>query len=449
MCQQYPQTAIDAAVPVQVGGFRVRANGRVIESEGSARLAMLPSPRIELVMETDSPRVLRDLDGIKVELPGFTMKKVVVHSAQWGSTDSGAIAIRASAGEMEQGGGEALQSVGFQVVNLPDFITLGPTGVLGNPAADPGSSEAPVPGETNQTVSLQQDDWRIRIVALPGSKPRYAQLGAVGGFAFTHVGQVTKAGGSSFSVDEAKEVLELLRVFLSFARGAACALPLQWGCGDSDEIVWRRLQSPVVDPWRRSHPGSWVGQGPQAGGILAALFDRFCHRLTDGAFRHHLYLALHWYRRCNTQSSGLEGSLVLGMAGLELLGELVCRAYNEEYDSGGSAARRLRQLLARMKVGTEIPPRYEAVAKFARANGNWDSCTALAKLRNGFVHAANAKNSFVFESEGREAVFHAWQLSLWYQELALLRLLGHDGDYHNRTTASWVGDVEPVPWRER
>ena len=41
------------------------------------------------------------------------------------------------------------------------------------------------------------------------------------------------------------------------------------------------------------------------------------------------------------------------------------------------------------------------------------------------------------------AASDAWQLSLWYQELALLRLLGHRGSYRNRTTAKRVGQVEP------
>ena len=43
----------------------------------------------------------------------------------------------------------------------------------------------------------------------------------------------------------------------------------------------------------------------------------------------------------------------------------------------------------------------------------------------------------------------ALQLSLWYQELALLRLLVYRGSYLNRTTASWVGQVELVPWSEQ
>ena len=120
-----------------------------------------------------------------------------------------------------------------------------------------------------------------------------------------------------------REVLESLRVFLWFARGAACALPIQWGRGEDDEIVWRRFQSPVVDPWRRSHL-SWIGEGLHTGEILGGTIRPILQESTrTRVFGEPLGVALHWYRHCNTQSSGLEGSLVLGMAALDLLGALV------------------------------------------------------------------------------------------------------------------------------
>ena len=52
----------------------------------------------------------------------------------------------------------------------------------------------------------------------------------------------------------------------------------------------------------------------------------------------------------------------------------------------------------------------------------------------------------MFAPDGKAASPGALQLSLWYQGLALLRLLEYRGSYFNRTTATWVGQVEPVPW---
>ena len=435
MFQQYPQGNVNEPVLLHEGGFRVRSGDQCIEASGSARLRWLPSPGIEFDIETDEPVGLA-LESMTVELPGFATKNVFACSTAAPGL------IRASAAEMEWGGNRRLLSVGFQIVNCPDFITPGPAAVPGDPTVV-GTGYG-----TIQTVGLHHDGWQIRIVAVPESGDRYKELKATGGYALTHVGQLTRADGSAFYVEEAREILESLRVFLSFARGAACALPIQWGRGEDYEIVWRRFGSPIVDGWERAYL-SWFDE--HHGSILAELFDEFCRVHMDERFGQSLVMAVHWYRHCNTRSSGMEGSIVLGMASLELLGALIVVDRNgsmtaKQYDDLRPAAEKLRKLLAALNVQADIPRRYEALTRFAKKHGSSNSCQALAKLRNGFVHAKEKNRRMLFGSDGKAATFDAWQLSLWYQELALLHLLRHRGSYRNRTTATWVGQVEPVPW---
>ena len=438
MFQQYPQNDVNEPILLHEGRFCVRAGDRCIEPSGSAHLRWLPSPGIEFDIETDEPYAGFDLDSLTVELPGFRTKNVVPRSTHLGST----LRIRAFAGAMEWVGEQSLLSAGFQIVNFTDFLTPGPSAVPGDPTAIAGDSG------TIETVDLKHDGWLIRLVAVPESRDRYGCLKASGGYAFTHVGQLTRIDDSAFFVEQAKDVLESLRVFLSFARGTACSLPIQWGRGVHGEIVWRQFGSPIVDGWKTF--GSWFDE--HHGEILAELFDPFCRSYTNQKFHESLVMALHWYRHCNTSSSGMEGSIVLGMAALELLGALIvvdrngsvsARQYN-----GFGGARKLQELLSALEIQADIPHRYEALTKFAKKNGNWDSCQALAKLRNGFVHAKEKNRRLVFGADGKAATFNAWQLSLWYQELALLHLLEHRGSYRNRTTAEWVGQVEPVPWSE-
>ena len=437
MFQQYPQSGVNRPILLHEGSFRVRAGDRCVDSSGSAHLRWLPSPEIYFDIETDEPVGL-DFDSLTVELPSFATKDAFVYSS------AGPASIRAFAGAMEWGGETPLLSVGFQIVNFPDVVTPGPSVVPGDPTAIAAGFG------TIQTVALKHDGWQIRLVVVPESRDRYSNLKATGGYAFTHVGQLTRTNASAFSVEQARDILEWLRVFLSFARGAACALPIQWGRGADDAIVWRWFQSPNVDAWRRSNL-SWPGKGPHTGKILSAAFDSFCRINKDPKFREPVGVALHWYRHCNTQSSGLEGSLVLGMAALDLLGALVVVGRNKsmsavQYDKlPGGAKAKLHELLSALKLQPVIPQRYGALTKFAQ-NRNWDSCHALAKLRNGFVHANEKNRRIVFGSDGKAATSDAWQLSLWYQELALLRLLEYRGSYFNRTTATWVGQVEPVPW---
>ena len=249
--------------------------------------------------------------------------------------------------------------LGFQVVNFTDFITPGLSAAPGDPTAiagvngterllggvtPTGSPTKRVQSFTCATADLRHDGWNVSLVDLPESRDRHGHLEATGGYSFTHVGQLTRIDGSAFAVQQAEKILESLRVFLSFARGAACSLPIRWGRDIDGEIVWRHFGSPVVDRWRQPH--SWFDE--RHGELLSELFDPFCRVHNDERLRESLVLALHWYRHCNTNSSGKEGSLVLGMAALDLLSALIVvgrfRSMSAQEHDRLSAAKKLRTL---------------------------------------------------------------------------------------------------------
>ena len=451
MFQEYPQNDVNVPILLHQGRFRLKSSERIAEGPGSARLLWLPSPGIEVAVETSHAGI--DLDSVTVELPGFETENVVVQSATLGPQGR----IRAFVSGMESRSDQDLVSVGFQLVNFSDIITPGLFAAPGDPTTlthaggqtqrllDRGGAV------TCSTARLEHDGWQVDLAAAPDSADVYKGLESSGGYAFTHVGRLTRVDGSAFTADRSIAILESLTAFLTFARGAACSIPIRWGCGTAGEVAWRQFGSPVVDRWPRGRP-SWLDKFQ--GAVLTELFDAFCRTCNDSALREPFALALHWYRHCNTGSSGLEGSLVLGMAALDLLSALIVVERNGDMSAAKHdklpAAEKLCLLLRALNVRTdiaEIPPRFKALAAFAESNRMSDSCKALVELRNGFVHSIERRRKIVFAANGKAATSDAWQLSLWYQELALLRLLGHQGSYANRTTNErWVGQIEPVPW---
>ena len=451
MFQEYPQNDVNEPILLHEGRFRVRRGARLAEGPGSARLIWLPSPGIEIDIETTPSGV--DLDSVTVELPGFRTENVFVHSATL--APNGRIGrTGAFVSAMESGGEHDLVSVGFQLVNFTNFITPGLSATPGDPtvitsgAPDSAASTSLPAGSVWSCAAsrLRHDGWHVNLVAVPELTDIYKKLKASGGYAFTHVGQLTRTDGSAFTVREAEGILESLTAFLSFARGAQCSLPIRWGCGANGEIVWRHFGSPVVDRWRQPH--SWFDE--RHGELLTELFDAFCRRYNDETLRDPLILVLHWYRHCNTQSSGMEGSLILGMTALDLLSALIvagrCRSMSARKHDELNAEKKLCALLKKLDVPADIPSQYAKLTAFAEKNSKSDSCETLAEFRNGFVHPNKKRRDSVFGADGKAAAFDAWQLSLWYQELALLYLLDHRGSYANRTTPRWVGQVEPVPW---
>lgn len=70
----------------------------------------------------------------------------------------------------------------------------------------------------------------------------------------------------------------------------------------------------------------------------------------------------------------------------------------------------------------------------------------IFNIRNALIHPpAGALSGFTVPTP--DEMFQAWQLSTWYHELALLRMLGFDDNYWNRLRLGRnENDVEPVPW---
>ena len=97
----------------------------------------LPSPGIEFDIEITEPFPGVGFDSLTVELSGFRTENVVAHSMTLGLTSR----IRAFASKMESDREQNLLSVGFQVVNFTDFITLGLSATPGDPTAIAGVNE--------------------------------------------------------------------------------------------------------------------------------------------------------------------------------------------------------------------------------------------------------------------------------------------------------------------
>ena len=448
MFQKYPQNDVNVPILLHQGRFRLQSGEQVAEGPGSARLLWLPSPGIEVEVETSHAEI--DLDTVTVELPGFETERGVVHSTTLGPQGR----IRALVSRMESNCDQDLVSVGFQLVNFADIITPGLWAAPGDPTTlthAHGKTQRPLDrgaAVTCSTARLGHDGWQVYLVAVPDSANVYKGLKNSGGYQFTHVGRLTRVDESAFTANRAIAILESLTAFFTFARGAACSIPIRWGRGTTGEVAWRQFGSPVVDRWTRGRI-SWFDE--RHGALLTEVFDAFCQMYNDSTLRESLVVALHWYRHCNMRSSGMEGSLVLGMAALDLLSALIVagrnRTMSEAKHDNLVAAKKLRDLLRALNVPAGIPPRFKALTTFAANNGKSDSCEALVALRNGFVHSNEARRKVVFGADGRAATFDAWWLSLWYQELALLHLLGHQGSYANRTIEErWVGQIEPVPW---
>jgi hypothetical protein len=402
--------------------------------DGTGRVVLRFVPSTGLRLEVDAA-VLSTLDAgarMQVDVAG-SIAEALISSIRIRVKDGDrSTKIKASISTFETGGQVPLVSVGFQILNFPAFST-------------PGLESAPPSGFPPTLADLQGAGWRVRVTSVPNSTDIVKSLKETGGYAFTHLGELERSDGTSFQATDADRFLNMLAAFLTFARGAACSLPVRWGIAADGAVVWQRWGSPVVDAWKS--PGNWFDENH--GNLLSELFPAFLNGLSDDDLSKPLKLALHWYQKSNMRAGGMEGAIILGLTALDLLGALVVvertAAMGESRFDKLTAAEKLAHLLDILKVARAIPGPLSALSAFAVSNGWVDATVTLAEIRHGYVHA-NRKRRQIVLAAPNIATFQAWQLALWYQELALLYFLNHRGAYRNRLTSEWVGIVEKVPW---
>ena len=215
-----------------------------------------------------------------------------------------------------------LKEVQFGLLNFPDF--------LGEEYLPPKTIKEFKEGyQRRDFVKLEASPWVIEVKSFKNTRETIKRLRADGGYGLTHEGSIRRSDWKSFPVNQVSPLLELLRLFLSFARGANCGLTLVVGMNDKGQRVW--------ETWSASRPSPWSGERSwfdhHHGMTLAELFPGFYRRLWKAPGHHPLTMALYWYLLSN-ETRSLEGSIVLTQAALERLSQELAGAKGDRKEGG-------------------------------------------------------------------------------------------------------------------
>ena len=323
--------------------------------------------------------------------------------------------------------GNGLIRVTFGLLNFPAF--------LGEEYQPPKTIEEFKKGyQRRDFVILEASPWVIELRSLKNTRGTIERLRADGGYGLTHEGSIRRSDGKSFSTKQVDPLLELLRLFLSFARGAYCGLTFVAGFNENGHRVWEK--------WSTSHASSWSGYrswfDTKHGLVLAELFPGFWNGLMKTPRHHPIRLALHWYLLSNDTHS-LEGSIVLAQAALERVSQEMVGKRGKKRKEGIWIADALKTA----GIPTQIPSRLRNLKEYMVRRGFAHGPHTLVAIRNDLIHSDMKRGI----SSGR-IYAQARELGLWYVELMLLNKFGYAGGYGNRLTQKWRGQVEPVSWAD-
>jgi hypothetical protein len=306
-----------------------------------------------------------------LELPDFLLTAGVQESFSLDGDVRRTPALLRAQGELNTVGttGEPrLKRILFHVPNLPEFA--GKT--VGNHSAVRSSS-----------CTLKNESWNVRLDARLDLPSLQRELSELGGYAVTHIGELTRRADHSFTAAEAIEFLESLYWYLSFVRGSWTAPMMCVGEG-SDGAAWRYFRTVNVEPWNE-HP-SWCDR--KSWPLAAKAFSEYARLWKNPVWNQGLKVVIAFYLAAN-RPRPLETAIASAQSGLELLGWLRLVETGEVDEDkwtsfGYSGAEKIRRVLALARIDPAIPHEFRSLS---RLDALWeDGPAVVAGVRNQLVH---------------------------------------------------------------
>ncbi|MFD7632287.1 hypothetical protein [Streptomyces sp. NPDC059873] len=294
------------------------------------------------------------------------------------------------------------------------------------------------------------DGWKIIIDVRPDHKAVWKDLQKSDLFVMTHIMEISRESGATFTAGEAEPVLTALHTGLSFGLGRWVAPFLPVGLDKHDKIAWEEWGPRHCEPARKNSSGWWSALGNRE---LPMLLDALVSAFTDPERVEPLRLQLNYAISATHDAGFVEQRVMIGAAGLEhvMWERLVLsgRMSRSQY-KGRPAHSLLREVLTDIRVPLSIeeeslPALAQLVTMRRQKEGvQMDGPDAATWVRNKLVHPSGSQD-LVYQIPG--LVTETWLLTRHYLTLLILESIGYCGPYsHLAKLDRWVGEVEEVPW---
>ncbi len=322
----------------------------------------------------------------------------------------------------------------FSIPNFGDFI---------------GYNVQKVSGSMNSAIkarlSLECKEYAISIDRHIDLKERLRNVSDNGGYHILSDGLVeSKIGKITF--EQSQEIMLSLSTFLTFVSGKRTSPIFRIGYLDNKES-WKDYSSYLFDSYQYTE--SWMPK--RITDDFKGLWLNYRKIWNDEDDKDFLQTAIHWYIEANT-SKFLDTAIVNAQAALELLYNWWVVEQKQMMlgtDSDRiSAANKIRLVVSQIEISQSVPRDFTFLTNYiSRFPNILDGPDTIVQTRNAIVHSKK-KNREKLNSINNEIKHETMQLSLWYIELALLKILNYSGKYINRVACitrqkRWE---ENVPW---
>ena len=226
-------------------------------------------------------------------------------------------------------------------------------------------------------TNLEAGDWRVEFTGVGNVSEVAETIRRERGYGVTYEGAITRSAGADFKVTEAETLLDALRIFLSFARGASCSLASVEGTDRFGNRAWVQWGAHYVTPGNKRRLLFRQVDGDDD--VHSVLFPRFWRLFESGnTWKTTIQRSINWYIQSNESPPYI--GLILTLAGLERLSyQILERGKNKDLTGVF-----IEKALTNLNIASELP---DACKHLKNVKGWTTGPHALTAVRNDLVHA--------------------------------------------------------------
>lgn len=285
--------------------------------------------------------------------------------------------------------------------------------------------------------------WEVILEAREGLDQLLSQAMRERLYVGTHVVQIRRIDGGSFSGSAADQMLTGLTFGLSFALGRWVGLIHAQGFSAGGEPLWTQWGAPRAETPGRGSTRWWNENRPED---LITFLQTWMTRWLHAEDRQPLSFLVTSALAAGERAF-VEQRLLTTMAALDhywwaFASKRGVRPGPKLYEHDGEATRKIRGLLQATGIPQALTGNGELL-EYAREHSLLDTAHALTYIRNRLTHPKATEQ--LYERHG--LVADASRLARRYLDLVLLWELGYQGHACDGTILNrWSGESDPVPW---
>lgn len=234
---------------------------------------------------------------------------------------------------------------------------------------------------------FDHDNWHIVLSTLDNSYELQELLESEGGYGVTHICKIEHLDKTTFTLDEAYEIIKAFSYYLSFVRGIWIAPLLVSGFDIEGNQLLEEWRNPIIeaDSWQDGCHWAYLDSATE----IVAPFAGFMKKWQDPIWKEVIQNAIQWYIESLKHFNGYNTSIILLQAALEKIAWTYLNSNNCLSSNGFQKLTfddKVRLLLQYLNISVMTLDEKSELHQLGKGS-NWiDSINAVGEVRNLIVH---------------------------------------------------------------